>query len=323
MNLRHVADAATTLVAGAALLLVTYHISGQDTSEARVKELEVQVAALTAAVAHHSPDFDLDAAIESDHFMQTLKGELRYLPPDVAAPAPPSTTTTTTPTTTTAPWDTTTSIPLDRALGAGRELLTGVDVSVWTGPISSDQWATAFARGARVAVVGAWTGREANVHCERQMSGARTAGLHVAAYTVLNALPGAESVAKAAAACGDEWQHANFVALDIEVDGVDQEIFDSAANAVIADGLRPVTYTGRWFWAEAAHLGNPNWGSDRGIPLWHSAYSGDHSDTFGKGGPYGGWTAASLMGHQYEGTNTEDGFSDDRSVFDRAFIAAG
>ena len=40
---------------------------------------------MTAVVAHHSPDFDLDAAIESDHFMQTLKGELRYLPPDAAA----------------------------------------------------------------------------------------------------------------------------------------------------------------------------------------------------------------------------------------------
>ena len=279
MNLRDITDAATALVAGAALLLVTYHITGQDASEA-------------------APP-----------------------PATTTTTAPP--TTTTTPPTTTAPWDTTPFTPLDGALDAGRELVAGVDVSVYTGSISPDQWATAAAAGVEVAIIGAWHGHKPNPNCEQWMADARAAGFTVAVYVAVTGLPGAESVANGAAVCGDEWQHANFVALDVEITGVDQKIIDSAIDAVITDGLRPVLYTGRWFWQEHAHLGDPNWASARGVPLWHAAYDGDRSLTFGRGGPYGGWTDASLIGHQYEGTNIADGFSDDRNVFDRTFIAAG
>ena len=285
MRLRDVADVATALVAGAALLLVTYHISGRDTSEAAPPPITTPTTPTTTA--------------------------------------PPTTTTATTPTTTTAPWDTTPFTPLDGALNAGRELVAGVDVSVYAGSISPEQWATAAAAGVKVAVIGAWHGKHPNPNCEQWMADAVAAGLAVAVYVAINALPGAEAVAKGAAACGDEWQHANFVALDVEITGVDQQIIDSAIDAVTTDGLRPVLYTGRWFWQEHAHLGDPNWASARGVPLWHAAYDGDRSLTFGRSGPYGGWTAESLIGHQYAGTNTEDGFSDDRNVFDRAFIAAG
>ena len=188
-----------------------------------------------------------------------------------------------------------------------QSLVGAADISMWSGAVSYQQWVQARRR-IQLAIVGSWHGREANPHTLESFQGAQKAGLAIATYIVLNSAPGPVSIDRGLAACGDQVPGLSFVALDIEVQGVTEQIIHEAAERVTDLSLRPIVYTGRWFWE--GHLGNPAWASD--LPLWDSAYNGKQDLKFPT--TYGRWS--SLVGHQYVGTTMDLGFSADLSVFD-------
>ena len=198
-------------------------------------------------------------------------------------------------------------------------LIRAADVSKYGGAVSSEKWAKASAdHGVGLAIVGSWHGRDANPHAAQTLCAAADAGLAVATYAVLNSRDGCATVGLAKSACGEQWPNLSFVALDIELDGVTRQVVAGAASEVVAAGLRPIVYTGRWFWASSRHLGNPTWASH--LPLWDSHYDGVEALVLHP--VYGGWSSADVVGKQYRGSNNGLGFSCDLSVFDPGFVHA-
>ena len=191
--------------------------------------------------------------------------------------------------------------------------MVAADVSKWGGQISEGQWAKAREdHGLEIAVVGSWHGHSSNRYANATLNAAVAAELIPATYIVLNDRDGAETITLGKTAVGDQWQNLAFVALDIELPGVTQQVITDAAMAVRADGLTPIVYTGRWFWD--GHLGNPVWAKD--LPLWDSVY--DDHPAVELVHPYGGWTSA--IAKQYHGTTQVLGFSADLSAFDRQWV---
>ena len=189
------------------------------------------------------------------------------------------------------------------------------DISKWSGAVTEAQWAAARDQcGIGLAIVGSWHGREANHDCVASLRAADSVGLLTATYLVLNSLAGADSVSRAQVACGTLWPSLTFAALDMELRGVSETIVEEAADAVRVARLRPLIYTGSWFWR--GRLDNPGWAAD--LPLWDSRYDGRQVLDFPE--PYGPWTE--IVGKQYRGTNTALGFSCDLSVFDANWLSS-
>ena len=198
------------------------------------------------------------------------------------------------------------------------ELIRAADVSKYGGPITTDQWAAAKAdHGIGLAVVGSWHGRDANRYCAETLAAAVDAGLSIATYAALNSRDGADTIWYAAKECAEHWANLAFVALDIEIDGVTQQVVADAEASVTAGNLRPIIYTGRWFWTGARHLGNPTWASH--LPLWDSHYDG--LEVLMLTPAYGGWHTQDVIGKQYRGSNNDLGFSCDLSVFASNFLS--
>ncbi len=198
-------------------------------------------------------------------------------------------------------------------------MISAIDVSKYTGIVTTVGWRTAVTRtpGLRLAIAGLWHGRNPNKYAEAQLAAAREAGLKIAGYAVLNERSGVETMHLAEAAAGDLWSGLEFVALDCEV-GFTKRTFTEAVDMIHAASLQAVVYTGRWFWK--GHLGNPPWGSH--LPLWDSLYDNipDLADDHHKRWvPYGGW--AGRMGKQYWDHTGQLPFSGDVSVFDPAILA--
>ena len=192
-------------------------------------------------------------------------------------------------------------------------LVTAADVSVYTGDVSSDDWARAKRTVAgpplELAVVGSWHGTETNRYAESTLQAAHKAGLTTATYIALNSRPGREAIVAGLDACGEhEVPLLSFVALDIELRGVTETILTDALMEIRAHDLRPIVYTGSWFWR--GRLGNPGWAHR--VPLWTSSYNGERT-LDDPALPYGPW--GECVGHQYAGTDRSLGFSCDLSVF--------
>ena len=191
------------------------------------------------------------------------------------------------------------------------------DISKYTGPVSTSQWACAREQhGINLAIVGSWHGHDANPSCEASLSNAAEAGLGTATYLVIDSTNSALPVWNAALACGAMWSHLTFAAIDLELNGVTENALLDAEKYLNAGGQRPIIYTGSWFWASSRHLSNPTWGSH--LPLWDSHYDGRAELTLAR--PYGGWTQKSLVGKQYVGSNRTLGFECDLSVFDSTWL---
>src|SRR4029077_4691591 len=62
----------------------------------------------------------------------------------------------------------------------------GVDVGFYTGPISEDAWHRMRQAGQSFVIAQAWGGRSRNELAESQLAGARSVGMHTAAYVLLN-----------------------------------------------------------------------------------------------------------------------------------------
>ena len=187
------------------------------------------------------------------------------------------------------------------------------DVSVYGGNVSADQWRDGRNMGIGLAIVGLWHGQRLNQYAHSTLYGAQAAGLPLAAYVALSKnWSGSEQVAFGKKIAGDKWDNLRFVALDIELPGITQTIIADAAEAVRADGLRPIIYTGKWFWD--GHLGNPDWFPH--IPLWDSLY--DQRAIVELVHPYGGWT--SVVGKQFDDKTSRLASSADISAFDAEWI---
>ena len=194
------------------------------------------------------------------------------------------------------------------------KLTHALDVSKWSGLISEAEWQAAKSRGFTLAIVGAWHGTEANEYAQETILNAYNAGMQVAAYTVLNAEDGHKSVLSALEACGDQTDNLLFMALDVEVVGLTEKVFDEAHIELLTSDVVACVYTRSSFWKGT--LGNPNWGI--GLPLWDANYDG--VDQLILTNNYGGWNQTSIVGKQYTGSNTRLGFDADCSVFNAEWV---
>ena len=187
-----------------------------------------------------------------------------------------------------------------------------VDISRFTGQVYYKDWVKVRdTAGIEAAIVGSWHGTKANKACEDTLGDAHAADLILGTYIVLNHRDGKETVEKGIDICGAQWKNLDVVALDIELNGVTENIIGDALTAIFeAEKQTPIIYTGGWFWR--GHLGNPDWFSH--IPLWDSYYNGVPKLELVR--PYGGWT--DVIGKQYYGTKHHEnlGFQCDLSVFD-------
>jgi len=190
-------------------------------------------------------------------------------------------------------------------------MIDGVDVSVYGGRITQQQWE---GTGRRVAVVGAWHGLSGNPYAEDNLRDARAAGKITATYIAISPSRDARSqVDLGKQYVGSEWDNLNFVAVDIEIDGNTVQHAIDAMQRVRELGQRPIIYTAGWFWR--GHMGNPC--IPGGALLWNAYYDYDPDVD------YDGYGCFTLVGEQYIGTTDLNGISVDENVFDETFILAG
>ena len=210
-------------------------------------------------------------------------------------------------------------------------LVKAADVGVFTPTVSADQWAQARDdHGVSLAIVGVWSGREHHSNpAPASLINARKAGLDVAIYAVTNARPAAWTVNHAISLAEDSGLsqgHINlrFFCLDVEVVGapLTKQQFDDACGAIADAGLRPLIYSGKWYWDGGGdrHMNNPTWAAEAGVPLWASVYDGRHDLNFED--KFGGWGQTHREAiHESKGER-QLGFLADLSAFDADWISA-
>lgn len=205
-------------------------------------------------------------------------------------------------------------------------LAQGIDLSVYQGAVLAGSWRAMAGDGVKVAVVGSWHGTRGNQYAAGNLARASLAGLTIATYIAINGShPGEVHVALGRAGCLSGWADLSFAAIDVEVQGVTEEILDRALLRVEELGGRPAIYTGRWFWNWwALSLGHlPGLDRPGGVsryaqyPLWAAYYNGVPTLDVPL---YGGWERA--VGHQYAGTTPGYGTKVDRNVFDAEWVEA-
>lgn len=156
-------------------------------------------------------------------------------------------------------------------------------------------------------IQGLWTALVVPGNPLGNLRAAKAAGLKIAAYIAINgSRPGNEHVDKGRDAAGDLWEDLEFVAVDVEVVGIQLKHIQQAIARVQSLNQRPVIYTGRWFWID--RLGNPQ--TFARYPLWTADYDG--KPVIEPPG-YGGWVKA--VGKQYQGSMRLHGVTVDLNVF--------
>lgn len=191
----------------------------------------------------------------------------------------------------------------------------GIDLSVYQGDIPQATWDALADAGQEVAVVGSWHGLSANPYAERNLERADRTGMAIATYVALNSGNGAAAVHSGLDACGAMEPKLRFVALDCEIDGITDDIIESALALVENQGHRPVIYTARWWWQ--GHYGDRTTFSY--LPLWNAYYDADPDIDFPHAS-YGDWGLGQLMGEQFTGSTELVGVTVDRNTFRQEFI---
>ena len=165
----------------------------------------------------------------------------------------------------------------------GRAIALGIDMGFYTGPIPADAWQRMRQAGQSFVIAQAWGGRSRNEVAESQLAGARSVGMHTAAYVLLNyddrvcptfaqpvrefggrclgdPVPQAElggrwQVRQGIAALGSEFASVSFIAIDVEwflardpLPGAKarqrrRQTILDAIDEVTAWGKQPVIYT--------------------------------------------------------------------------------
>jgi hypothetical protein len=184
-----------------------------------------------------------------------------------------------------------------------------------------------LAEGYRLLIVDAWLGASRPEGVERALYRWRMAGGLTAAYYVPHAYrPATAHLREAQVSIGAEWEHLQFVAIDVEDIRSKEQIemgimpmdeqwnvahLRESAELVQAHEQRPCIYTGRGQWAA---LGNPTDLSD--LPLWDASYG--QVPGLAMQPEYGGW--AVRIGHQHTNTTNVDGLDCDLNLFDEAWV---
>jgi len=190
-----------------------------------------------------------------------------------------------------------------------------IDVSIYSGEISVDQWRKVKADGYDLAIVGLFHGRSVNPYAAQQMRTAHEAGMLLAGYVLLApwmGWTGTEQVQLGMAQIDSRLRAPiEFIAVDCEIDGITEGMILEALMSVEDHNLRPIIYTGWWWWY--GHFNDSR--AFPYIPLWAADYDGEANlDTR----MYGGWTKA--VGKQYAGTTMLHGVNCDLNFFDDAFV---
>ena len=192
-----------------------------------------------------------------------------------------------------------------------------IDVSVYSGEISADQWQKIKADGYELAIVGLFHGRTVNRFAGQQLSGAIQAGLEVAGYVLIAPWTGWTGPQQVAAGMAEAQAYKDklcFVAVDVEIDGVTEKMILDSLDAVEQLRQRPIIYTGWWWWY--GHFNDSRTFSH--IPLWTADYDDEANlDTR----MYGGWTKA--VGKQYAGTTMLHGINVDLNWFNEEWVMEG
>lgn len=183
----------------------------------------------------------------------------------------------------------------------------------FSAPDVTREWALhRIAEGYQLLVVDLWTGNRVVPGAEGALRIWREAGGIPASYFVVHdAAPVSKHFENARNAAGNEWPLLRFVAIDVEVDPTTIPTIRAAEALVKADNLRPVVYTGEWFWKQ--FLNNSQDCAD--LPLWDASYGITPSLEKPR---YGAWDKRT--GHQHQGTTNLDGLLVDLNIFDDAFV---
>lgn len=202
----------------------------------------------------------------------------------------------------------------------------GIDVSVYSGEISPEQWQKIKADGYELVVVGLFHGRTVNRFAGQQLSGAIQAGLEVAGYVLIapwTGWTGPQQVAAGMAEAQAYKDKLRFVAVDVEIDGVTGKMIRDALDTVKELGQRPIIYTGRWWWVY--HFGDSQLFKD--YPLWAAQYPfflpDEPENLLDWVTLYGGWTRESLVGWQYTNTTQFHGVNVCKDWFNGEWVMEG
>ncbi|HUV73876.1 MAG TPA: GH25 family lysozyme [Anaerolineae bacterium] len=195
----------------------------------------------------------------------------------------------------------------------------GIDVSVYSGEITIDQWRKVKADGYGLAVVGLFHGRTVNRYAGQQLGAAIQAGLNVAAYVLIAPWTGWNAAQQVAAGLAEAQVYRSslwFVAVDVEIDGVTGKMVREALDAVKEMGHRPIIYTGGWWWQNRFNFSD--------YPLWAAQYpaflTDEPENLLHTVKLFGGWTREKLVGWQYKGTTDLHGVNCDLNWFDETFV---
>lgn len=210
-----------------------------------------------------------------------------------------------------------------------------LDVSAWSGRTSAQWWRDRKAEGCELAIPGAWHGNSTNPFVRDQMGFAYDTGMMLAIYIALSQWhSGDEQVAEGRYACGEFWPQLRFVALDMELPGLEPLDLSYAQKEVGLPDSRIPTYTRYWWWEPWVneHIANsvPEFLGWPNNPAWVAYYDGRASldaapiITGGPIRPLAPLTGLGpIIGKQYAGSVKLDGIVADLNVFQREFIEGG
>lgn len=176
------------------------------------------------------------------------------------------------------------------------------------------EWAEArLAEGYELLIQDLWTGNRLVKVAEENLRTWREAGGRVAAYFCIHDATDIDThFSRAREGAGGEWGNLAFLAIDVEIEPVSVASVLYAADLVLEAGLRPVVYTGYWFWA--GKMGNPT-GCEH-LPLWDASYGTEPALEMTY--RYGGWEVRAI--HQFRGTTNIDGVEVDLDLVDDALL---
>ncbi len=178
-----------------------------------------------------------------------------------------------------------------------------IDVSNYSGPISSTQARALVAAGVRRVVVGTQAPRAPYPPCAvgQQIPALLDAGVEVHAYVYLWLAEDGAAQVRAALDLVAPWRE--------RLGGIWLDVEDTTATALSPaerlDGVRTATaaaepmpvgiYTARWFWREAM----ADTTACAGLPLWVAEYDGRADLAFPA---FGGWTVAAMKQYAADAT---------------------
>lgn len=161
-----------------------------------------------------------------------------------------------------------------------------------------------------------WTGAMRPANAIRSLRNARNMGLRIAGYISLNRHH--SGVWHAAKGCADIapdlWDAMEFVAVDIELDGVRIEEIVAAVNRVKELGQRPILYTNYNSWTTKVVPRNPQDIAQMDVLLWNAYWDMNPDIDFPRL-RFGGWRPDQVMIEQWSGgTHVCGTFVDRNSV---------